>query len=82
MTRVRSERYGDFAAVFYVSHETVKPMPAATADSAQHTQPSVIAIRWAEYLVRDRGRWVSVGYSGVPCSEAEPADSPCHPAAR
>jgi hypothetical protein len=81
---VAVERDGDFAAAFYVSRETVKPTPgaaAATADTAQHAQPSVVAIRWAEYLVRERGRWVSVGYSGVPCSEAEPTDSACHPPA-
>jgi hypothetical protein len=81
---VAVERYGNFAAVFYVSRETVKPAPraaAATADSAQRAQPSIVSIRWAEYLVRERGRWLSVGYSGVPCSETEPSGSACRPPA-
>src|SRR5689334_21273668 len=66
---VAVERYGDFASVFYVSRETVKPLPGAGAappDTGQRARPSVVAIRWAEYLVRERGRWLSVGYSGVP----------------
>ena len=69
------EVYGEFAAVFYVSRETVKV--TSGAGNEEGGLPNVVAIRWSDYLVREKGRWLFVGYNGVPCSQSEPADSPC-----
>jgi ketosteroid isomerase-like protein len=74
------ELYEKFAAVFYVSRETVKQIPVTTGAetvSAAGTEPTVVTIRWSDYLVKDGGRWLFVGYSGLPCSQSEPVGSAC-----
>jgi hypothetical protein len=74
------EVYGKFASVFYISHETVKQI-AATSDqqtgSAQTIEPSIITIRWSDYLVKENGRWLFVGYNGVPCPQPDTAGQVC-----
>jgi hypothetical protein len=74
------EVYGDFAAVFYVSRETVKQVSVAGSvekGTPSVAEPSLVTIRWSDYLVKAGGRWLFVGYSGVPCSQSEPAGTPC-----
>ena len=73
------ELYGKFAAAFYVSRETVKQIPTPSSDSgnAVANEPTVVTIRWSDYLVKDRKRWRFVGYAGLPCSQSEPAGSAC-----
>jgi hypothetical protein len=74
------ELYGEFAAAFYVSRETVKQISATArtdAGSAAGAEPTVVTIRWSDYLVKDGGRWLFIGYGGSPCSQSEPAGSPC-----
>lgn len=73
------ELYGDFAAAFYVSRETVKQMPATGTGEQGRTvaEPTVVTIRWSDYLVKVRGRWLFIGYSGLACSQSEPAGSAC-----
>ena len=73
------ELYGDFAVVFYVSRETVQTIPTASTvgQTTASGEPTVVTIRWTDYLIRDRGRWLFVGYGGVPCSQTEPAGSVC-----
>ena len=74
------EVFGDFAAAYYVSRETVQQLSAATAPadtSARNAGPTVVSIRWSDYLVREGGRWLFVGYGGVPCSQSEAAGSVC-----
>ena len=78
------ELYEKFAAVFYVSRETVKQIPVTTGAetvSAAGTEPTVVTIRWSDYLVKDGGRWLFVGYSGLPCSQSEPVGSACRSSA-
>jgi uncharacterized protein (TIGR02246 family) len=70
------EVFGDVAAAYYVSRETVKPAPAAPARPSA-TDSTTVSIRWSDYLVREDGRWLFVGYSGTPCSQAEPPGSVC-----
>ncbi len=74
------EVFGDFAAAYYVSHETVQQLrgsPAPADASAREAGPTVVSIRWSDYLVREGGRWLFVGYGGVECSPSEPPGSVC-----
>ena len=77
------ERYGDFATAFYVSRDTVRVTSTAVPPAARGAlppEPSVVTIRWSDYLVRDGGRWLFVGYGGVPCSPSEAPGSACRAA--
>ena len=74
------EVYGDFAAVFYVSRETVKAIPSASTgppSNGASAEANVVTIRWTDYLIREGDRWLFVSYGGTPCSQSEPADSLC-----
>ena len=74
------ELYGDFAAAFYVSRETVKQVRVAGSvekGTPADAEPSIVAIRWSDYLVKAGGRWLFVGYSGLPCTQSEPAGTAC-----
>jgi hypothetical protein len=77
---VAVEVFADFATAYYVSRETVQrlsPMRSATDTSPRGVGPTVVSIRWTDYLVRQRGRWLFVAYNGVPCTESEAAGSLC-----
>ena len=52
------ELYGDFAAVFYVSRETVKAIPSPSAvpqSNAAGSEPTVVTIRWTDCSHRKSG---------------------------
>lgn len=57
------EVYGEFAAVFYVSRETVKV--TSGAGNEEGGLPNVVAIRWSDYLVREKAAgfsWATTAY--------------------
>jgi hypothetical protein len=74
------EVFGDFATAHYVSRETIRELPGAPTPGANRVpsaEPIVVSIRWSDYLVREGGGWLFVGYAGVLCTPKEPEGSVC-----
>ena len=68
---------GDVAAAYYVSRETVARITRDSTGRKSFDSPMVISSLWNEYLTKSNGRWLTIGYSSIECTESEPEGSAC-----
>jgi len=68
---------GDFATAYYVSREKVARITRDTATKQSVETPMVLSSLWSEYLAKSNGRWLTIGYSSVECTDPEPEGSAC-----
>ena len=73
--------FGDYAAIHYISRETVRLEPEAPPvleGRIKAGETHVTAIRWSDYLVKEKGRWLYIGGArDDTCSIADRARVPC-----
>ncbi|HEX3197183.1 MAG TPA: nuclear transport factor 2 family protein [Propionibacteriaceae bacterium] len=75
---VAIDLFGDAAAVHYISRETVRltaEAPPVVAGRAKAGVPQVVSIRWSDYLVKTKGRWLYIGGARINCSPLEGSSS-------
>ena len=68
---------GDFATAYYVSREKVARITRDTTTKPSVETPMLLSTLWSEYLAKANGRWLTIGYSSVECTESEPEGSAC-----
>ena len=68
---------GNTAAAYYVSREKVARITKDASGKQSVDTPMVLSSLWSEYLIKVKGRWLTIGYSSVECTESEPDGSAC-----
>lgn len=78
---VAIDLYGDYAAIHYISRETVwlePEAPPVLEGRIKAGQTHVTAIRWSDYLVKEKGHWLYIGGArDDTCSISDRAQFPC-----
>lgn len=68
---------GNSAAAYYVSREKVARITRDTTTKQSVETPMLLSSLWSEYLAKVNGRWLTIGYSSVECTDSDPEGSAC-----